>query len=121
MEQRRKDQVLVKIEIEVPQGRQAEIRLLVAAWLSGTPAASGPAAGACAALESTHPRIETDLGGHCYADAARLLSTAPDVSFALKRRVAEDENRDPLDALADAQAHHALQALRVREALGWAL
>lgn len=53
-----------------------------------------------------------------YRTSATALLTDPAVSFALKRRISEDDNRDPADALNDAEKLHELASQRFHEAPG---
>ncbi len=64
--------------------------------------------------DNQHP---APIIGTTYEAAANALVLDAAVSFALKRRIQEDQERDPLDALRDAQALQALQQLRCDELL----
>lgn len=65
-------------------------------------------------------RVETpaiDFDGKVYREAAKDIFTKEATSPALRKRISEDDKREPVDALTDAEMLHALQAKRFAESV----
>jgi len=55
------------------------------------------------------------IEGETYSEAAGAVIADDRTTYFLRGRLAEDEGRDPVDALADAELHLALQTRRFAE------
>ena len=91
----------VTITVEVGKDQQLAFLQLVRDFHSGRVRVATPA---------------IDFGDQAYRDAAKDLLNNPSASHALVKRIAEDDARDSLDALTDAEHLHALQSKRFAEA-----
>jgi hypothetical protein len=95
----RKECGLKTTQVEVEDSDERAFQALVAAFRAGWLRA---------------PAVELPMERN-YQEVAGLVQEDPASSFMLKRRVAEDAGRDPLDALGDAEMLHALTAKRFGE------
>jgi len=91
----------VSLAVDVPADRQGEFAQFVAQFLAGTAPAARPV---------------FDFQGKDYPATVRALVRDPATSFALKKRLIDDDGRDALDALNDAETLHAVQSKRFTEA-----
>lgn len=92
----------VQFTVTLPEARQKEFAILLLNFISGN-------------LPSNMPLYR--FGEKTFREVADELLAHPDTSFALKKRVAEDENRDPIDALTDAELLHSMHAKRLSEVM----
>jgi len=90
----------VTVSVQVEEGQQGALLQLVADFQAGRVHPTAPA---------------FNFGDKTYPEAARALLSDPSISIPLKKRIAADDIRDPLDALTDAEQLHALQSKRFAE------
>lgn len=89
-----------KISVEIEEGREEEFMSLVADFLGGN-----------------KPRVSRGIGAEgSYQEQVSAVRSDPSTSFVLRKRIAEDASRDPVDALCDAEMLHHLSSRRFAEA-----
>ena len=71
-----------------------------------------------AASTRVGPEQRMDLGSKDYYQATRDALADPSTSYVLRKRIAEDDQRDPRESLTDARLLLALQEQRFSEQVG---
>jgi len=91
------DSTSVTVNVDVPSDRHAEFLQIVASFKAG---------------KTLTPAPVFDFKEKDYPATLRALVRDTSTSFPLRKRLLDDENRDALDALTDAETLHAVQAKR---------
>lgn len=94
------DDLTLNLSVKIPRERHDEFKRLVAQFLVGATPAAPPA---------------FEFRADDYPSTMRALVRDPATSFALKKRLLDDDARDPVDALHDAETLHAVQSKRFTE------